>query len=105
MPDMVSFPRMSIYIHKQEVWSEKKCERQARRAPKDAWGNPPPKGIIARAGCPHVQYGKTIRFNGGCIREGEWYEGEYKPLPIIPDTYEIVPLSSWGLIISKKQPL
>lgn len=104
MPDMVSFPRMSIYIHKQEVWSEKKCERQARRAPKDAWGNPPPKGIVSHSGSAHVQYGETIRFNGGCIRNGEWYEGEYKPLPIIPDTYEIVPLSSWGLIIRKKQP-
>lgn len=102
MPETTN--QMSIYVHPQETWDEAKCDKAARYAPKDHWGNRPPKGIISRSGSAHVQYGETLRFNGGCVRDGEWYEGERKPLPIIPDTYEIVTLSSWGLRIQRKKP-
>ena len=95
--------KTKLYVHKQEVWDDKECERKARYAPKDAWGNRPPKGIISQSGSPYVQYGKTVRFNGGCIRDEKWYEGETMPMPSIPENYEIVPLTAWGLIIRKKK--
>lgn len=85
-----------LYTHPQETWDEKKCKKMARYAPKDNWGNRPPKGIIAHSGSVYVQYGHTVRWNGGKIIDGELYEAEYLPLPEIPKTYEFVPLIGWG---------
>lgn len=85
-----------LYTHPQETWDEKKCEKMYRYAPKDHWGNRPPKGIIAQSGSAYVQYGHTVRWNGGTIREGELYEAEHLPLPSIPKTYEFVPVIGWG---------
>jgi len=94
---------MKTYTHPQETWDEKECAKRARYAPKDHWGNRPPKGIIANSGSSYPQYGQTQRYNGGKVIDGEWYEAESVPLPIIPDSYEIVSLVSWGRIIRKKQ--
>ena len=47
-------------------------------------------------------YGQRMSYNGGCSRVGEWYQSEERPLPIIPDTYELALVSSWGLRIQKK---
>lgn len=85
-----------LYTHPKETWDEKKCKKMARSAPKDQWGNRPPKGIIAQSGSAYVQYGHTVRYNGGTIRDGEFYRSEYLPLPEIPKTYEFVPLIGWG---------
>jgi hypothetical protein len=94
---------MKTYTHPQETWNEKECAKRAKSAPRDFWGNRPPKGIIASNASSRPQYGQTIRFNGGTVIKGEWYEAESVPLPIIPPTFEIVTLCSWGKIIRKKQ--
>ena len=93
---------MSIYNHPQETWTEAECAKRAKSAPADAFGNHPPRGIIAPSGSPYCHYGGTVRWNGGKVFDDVWYEAEHMPLPSIPDTYEIVPLSSWGLVIRKK---
>lgn len=95
---------MNIYVHPQETWDEAKCEKAARYAPRDHWGNRPPKGLIARVGNSHPEYGQRIIYNGGCIRDNEHYAGEEIPMPAIPDSFEFVTLSSWGTRIQRKKP-
>lgn len=94
---------MKIYTHPQETWSFQECQRRARFAPKDAWGNRPPRGIIAASSSTHAQYGQTKYYNGGITINNVWYAGEYNPLPLIPNEFEFVSLSSWGTIIRKIQ--
>lgn len=91
-----------IYVHPQETWDEKECHKRSRAAPKDYFGNKPPIGLINNTSSPYPSYGQHRGYNGGCIRDGEWYQCERVPLPIIPDSYEFVPVSSWGLRIQKK---
>lgn len=93
---------MQAYHHKQEVWDARECARRARRAPRDAWGNKPPKGIIAYVGSNYAQYGQTVRYNGGIVVDNDWYQSEHRPLPIIPDTYEFYVIPAWGKAIRKK---
>ena len=93
---------MKTYTHPQETWTEAECAKRARYAPADAFGNKPPKGIIASNASSYPQYGQTVRYNGGRVINGEWYQSECRPLPIIPASYEIVPLTSWGKVIRKK---
>lgn len=93
---------MKTYTHPQETWGEKECLKHSKSAPADFWGNKPPKGIIARSASSYPEYGQTIRFNGGRVIDGEWYEAESRPLPIIPDSFEFAKLCSWGTIIRKK---
>lgn len=92
-----------IFVHEQETWDEKECAKRARYAPKDHWGNRPPKGIISNSGSVYCQYGDYVRWNGGITRDGKWYKAEYKPYPVIPDTYELYLLISWGKCIRKKE--
>jgi hypothetical protein len=93
---------MKTYTHPQETWNEAECAKRARHALADHWGNKPPKGIIASNASSYPQYGQTIRFNGGTVINGEWYQAESRPLPVIPASYEFSKLSSWGTIIRKK---
>lgn len=87
------------YTHKQEIWDEKKCSKVANHIAKDGIGTPYPfKGYI---GSNQTGYGQR-KYNGGCIREGDWYEGEIKPLPKIPKSYKIITIPSWGFRIVKK---
>lgn len=93
---------MKTYTHKQETWNKSECERRARYAPADAWGNKPPKGIIAQSASSYPQYGQTVRFNGGRAFDGEWYQAESVPLPKIHPSFEFVNLISWGTVIRRK---
>lgn len=93
---------MSYYVYPQETWDEARCRKEAASAPTDSFGNKPPKGLVNRSASPYPGPGQTVHYNSGCIRGGEWYQGETVPLPVIPDTYEFVPLVSWGLRIQKK---
>ncbi len=44
----------------------------------------------------------TTRYNGGCVRAGQWWQGEHRPLPSIPAGYEIIDVPTWGKHIRKK---
>ena len=47
-----------IYVHHQETWTVPECQRRARHAPKDAWGNRQPKGLIASNASNYPQWSK-----------------------------------------------
>lgn len=87
-----------FFKHPCETWDEKKCHRLSRRIAKDGLGTKYSfRGYIGGFG----SYG-TREYNGGCTREGEWYDGEIFPLPELPDGYEIVVVPTWGYRIQKK---
>lgn len=84
------------YVNPRETWDRKKCEIMSKAAPKNAFGDSPPKGLINDYSSPYNAPGLKHRYNGGCIREGKHYMGELTPLPEIHPDFEIVPLPSWG---------
>lgn len=93
---------MKIYFHKQEVWGQAKCEKMARRIDKDGLGTPYPfKGYIG-SDTGLYSLGVTIRLNGGCVYDGEWYEAEMRPLPQVAEGFEIVNIPRWGWRIIRK---
>lgn len=92
-----------LYVHKQEIWDEKKCAQVAKRKGRDGCGTLHPyPGLVASSGSAYPQYGQAVRYNGGCIREGELYQAEQIPLPQIPDTYEFYDIITWGTYLRKK---
>lgn len=94
---------MAYYIHKQEKWTAEKCLKMSRRVFRDGLGTPGgPLGLISNTGSAYPQYGDKVRYNGGCVRDGQWYEGEEVPLPKIPKTFRFRHITSWGTIIEKK---
>jgi hypothetical protein len=36
------------------------------------------------------------RYNGGISRDGQWYQGEFRPFPSLAPGYVIVSVLSWG---------
>lgn len=86
-----------LYQHPQEIWDETTCAKKARKKSPYA----PFKGYLGSFSAQPPAYGK-VRYNGGCIREGKWWQGEERPLPIVHENYEIVVIRSWGWRIKKK---
>lgn len=85
-----------LFQNKQETWDEKTCIKKAKHIHKDGLGTPYPfLGYIGS------NFGE-IRYNGGCIRENEWYQGENFPFPVIHKDFEIFVICSWGYFIRKK---
>jgi hypothetical protein len=93
---------MTFFTHPRETWTKAQCEKIAKHFTKDGLGtkNPWP-GQIAAFGSPYVRYGSKIRYNGGCVRNGEWYDGEEMPLPKIPKSFKFVTRSTWGIYLEK----
>lgn len=89
-----------LYQHEPEVWDEKKCAKAAKHWARDGMGTKYPwPGYI---GCTTSgQYG-THRYNGGTTINGEWWQGEVKPLPIVHEKYEIIEVPTWGYRIVLK---
>ena len=80
-----------IYQNKQETWSKEQCKKAANRTARDGMGTPYPfKGFIGDS-----QYGEKL-YNGGCIRDDQWYAGEFFPLPIVAEGYKIIRVPTWG---------
>jgi hypothetical protein len=87
------------YQHPQVTWDKETCEKIAKRTVKDGYGTPYPfKGYIH----PPTQLGWHVRYNGGCVRNGDWWEGEIFPLPKVSKGFEIEHVSSWGYRLVKK---
>ena len=92
------------YVHPQETWDERKCAKLARRYARDGLGTKYPfPGYLGSSACTPATFGQT-RYNGGCVRNGDWYEGEEFPFPILPDGYEIVVVRTWGWRLVRKAP-
>lgn len=91
-----------IYQHKPEVWDAATCEKKAKHRAKDGMGTPYPfRGYIGSSACRPSTFG-TERYNGGIVINGEWYQGEHRPFPILAKGFEIVVVPSWGWRIVKK---
>jgi hypothetical protein len=89
---------MAYYLHAAEIWDAAKCHKAARHIARDGLGTPYPfPGYIGDS-----FYG-TTRYNGGCIRNDQLYEGEIRPLPQVPVGYEIVRVRTWGWRIIEKE--
>lgn len=92
---------MVYYMNKQEVWDKNTCEKLAKHVAKDGLGTPYPfKGYIGSSTSIPPKFG-SIRYNGGCVRDGEWYIGEVFPLPVVADGFAIEKIPSWGYQIVK----
>ena len=86
-----------IFTHKVDKWDYKKCTRIANRTERDGLGTPYPwKGYIGS------HYG-TTRYNGGCIWEGTWYQGDCIPFPEIDPAFKIIHIPTWGYRLIKKE--
>lgn len=83
-----------LYQFPQETWDAAKCEKMAKAKSQLA----PFKGYLGSSASIPPAFG-VIRYNGGCIRprdNGEWYQGENRPFPIVAEGYEIIHVTSWG---------
>lgn len=91
-----------LYQNKAETWDAKTCEKKAKHVAKDGLGTPYPfKGYIGSSTSIPPKYG-AIRYNGGCVREGEWYQGEFFPLPNVAEGFVIQHVPNWGYRIVKE---
>ena len=99
---------MNYFTHPAEKWTKEQCEKAVKRIARDGLGTPysfkgahpeiKGKGEYEQ-GYSHqiaaeVNTG-TIRYNGGKIINGEWYEGEIFQLPILPAGFKWVYRLSW----------
>jgi hypothetical protein len=86
---------LPLYQHKVENWDATKCDKAVNYEASDGLGTKYPfKGYLG------THFG-PIRYNGGCVRDGEWYQGENFPLPNIPKNFKIVYVMCWGWRIIK----
>ena len=91
-----------LYQHPQQTWDAKKCEKLAKRRTTDGMGTPYPfKGYLHLGELGHYAHGISVRYNGGCVRDGEWWQGEEWPLPKLAEGFEIVTVPTWGYRIIK----
>jgi len=99
---MLLIPKTEYFQHPAETWNKQKCEKIANSIAKDGLGTPYPfRGYIGSSTSTPPKYG-SVRYNGGCIRNEEWYQGEFFPLPIIHDSFEIIFVPTWGYRLVKK---
>ena len=79
-----------LYVYPAEVWDAKKCCKVAKHFARDGLGTKYPwPGYIGS------HYGET-RYNGGTVIDGEWYQGVFRPLPVVADGFTIIRMLSWG---------
>jgi hypothetical protein len=87
---------LPLYQNEPETWDVKKCEKLARRHTADGLGTKCKfKGWLMG-----LTFGE-VRYNGGCIREDKWYQGECFPFPKLPNGFKIVSKPTWGWVIVK----
>lgn len=101
--DAANYP--DYYHFEVETWSVKKCEHLAKHVATDGLGTPYPFcGYIGSGYSIPPRFG-PIRYNGGVVAGDEWYPGEYRPFPNLPEGFEIVYVSTWGwrLIDKRKE--
>ena len=92
-----------LFQHPPQIWDVKKCERLCKKRQKDGCGTPYPfLGFLPRSelGC-HYAHGMLVRYNGGTVIDGKWWQGEEWKLPIVPDGFEIIRRRTWGYQIVK----
>lgn len=85
-----------FYVHPQEVWSVAECRKRVKHYARDGMGTRYSfPGYIGSWQPNGGQWG-TTRYNGGCVRDGVWYDGEIRNLPLVPAGFKIISYASWG---------
>jgi hypothetical protein len=92
----------TIFVMVQETWNAEKCLKASKYRRTNAFGDKGFQGIIAASASTSPEYGQTVTYNGGTIRDGKWYSAVHNPLPKIPKDYEFHNVVSWGTAIRKK---
>ena len=95
---------LPLYQHPQETWDVKKCEKLVKRIARDGMGTPYHfKGYVypGEIGFPYWA-DIAVRYNGGTVIDGEWWQGEEWQLPKLPEGFEIVIVPTWGYRIIKR---
>ena len=93
---------LPLYKHPRETWTASKCAKIAKTATKNGYGDSDPyPGLVSYTGSAYPSYGQSMRYNGGCVRKGKWYQGEEIPLPKIPKSFEFVTIPTWGIQLRK----
>lgn len=96
-------PHPEFHTRPREVWTVAECVKAAKYAPKNHWGDRPPKGIIVGSSESYPRFG-LMRFNGGIIVGDVWYsKGTNHPYPSVPEPYVLAILSTWGVIVTTKE--
>jgi len=96
MKKISKYDRTKYYKVPVETWSAKACAKAANAIWRDGLGTPHhTKGLqCGRQSGP-------IRYNGGCIREGEFYYGECYTLPVLAKGYKWEMIPAWGWRIKR----
>jgi hypothetical protein len=90
---------VNFFVNDQETLDAKECKKRAGHLARDGMGAKYPwKGYIGN------YFGKT-RYNGGCVRDGEWYSGEVFLLPIVADGFEVIHVPHWGYRIVESRAM
>lgn len=96
-------PYPGYHARPRETWDKKKCERVARSRFRDGLGTiGGPRGYVS---CSIYPAWGTIRFNGGCVVEGEWYEGWDTPFPKLAPGFVWTHVCTWGYVVMKESEL
>jgi hypothetical protein len=89
---------MSYFKNPRETWTVDECEKMAKHIERDGMGTPYP----FKGACPWVREGK-IRYNGGTVRNEEFYEGESFELPKLAKGFQWVRVPTWCFQIVKEK--
>ena len=87
------------FQHPRETWTVKQCEKAAKHTAKDGMGTPYP--FKGRVHFGHYAHGMVVRYNGGTVIDGKWWQGEEWHLPLLPEGFQIVVVPTWGHRIIK----
>jgi hypothetical protein len=79
------------YVYPQETWDASRCAAIAKKRSPYA----PFRGYIGCSASMPPSYGR-VRYNGGCVHDGDWWQGEIRPFPELAAGYKIVHVCSWG---------
>lgn len=91
-----------LYTYPQETWGAAKCLKFSRRTQRDGLGTPYPfKGYLP-APHPCATHGQPLRFNGGTVIDGEWYDSVMWPLPKVAEGFKWEYLCTWGYRLVKE---
>jgi hypothetical protein len=90
---------LPLYQHPQQTWNASKCKRLANRTARDGLGTKHHyKGHIYAG---ELGFIGGVRYNGGCVINGRWYQGEEHKLPILAKGFKFVIVPTWGYRIVK----
>jgi hypothetical protein len=88
----------SDYFHvPPERWDTELCNRVARTREKDGMGTPAPWPGLRM----DLKSGPE-RYNGGVVRDGQWFPGIVHTLPTVPDAFAWVRIPTWGWRLVRK---